>query len=179
MGLEQLVEWLKLPTKTLVAIAIASGLLLFAGNTFNEFLGFTVFIESYRPWIGVIFLVFGVLAVVNLTEKCIKKVNRWYLSKKRHSVAIERLKNLTDDEKLVLKPYILDQKRSHRFWIDNGTVVELEKLGIIFRSSGFGEIYGRGFPYNMQPWVWEHLNNNVQFVLTTDEIDQRKKQNSK
>ncbi|EGO95204.1 hypothetical protein APM_1967 [Acidiphilium sp. PM] len=57
---------------------------------------------------------------------------------------------LTEDEKLFLRPYIIDGANTRMANITNGVAGGLVAKGIIFRSSNVGTVFS-GFSYNLQP----------------------------
>ncbi|KPN13306.1 hypothetical protein AKG37_13280 [Bacillus australimaris] len=67
-------------------------------------------------------------------------------NKVRNKEMINRLNNLNDYEKRILRTFVLYNERSIQLEINDGTVAELEFLRILFRSANISS-GGMVFPY--------------------------------
>ncbi|MBN6885360.1 membrane protein YqaA with SNARE-associated domain [Cytobacillus horneckiae] len=97
-----LLGFIKLNPKYLIGLVIASAILLFSPDIFLNKLAITSFVDKYRVWIGLVFLVTASLLISHLI---------WYISysvKDRldgqsfQKLGKQRLKNLTPREKEIL-----------------------------------------------------------------------------
>jgi len=158
MDLTRLFEWVRLPTKTLTAICVAAGILLFANENLLDTLALRELVESIRAYIGVVFLVSLALFVVNSAGAILKFVKPWFVQAYWIRQGKKRLQMLTPEEKEILRFYIDNQTRSQRLDIKSGTVNALQREKIIVRGSNLGSFWG--FDFIIQPWAWEHLNGN-------------------
>ncbi len=70
-----------------------------------------------------------------------------------------RLRNLTEDEKDAVRPYIDDDKRTQKFKLSSGIGEGLKAKAILYKSSQLGE-YGDFFPYNIQDYAFDYLMKN-------------------
>ena len=157
--LSKLIEGLKLPTKTVFSLCIAAGLLLFSPDNFLKILGLDSLVNANRPYIGGLFVVTLCLLVVSALATFVKFVKPWVVQAlwiKQHK---KRLQDLNPEEKELLAYYIQNQTRSQPLDYRSGTVNALVQEKIIVRGSNVG-FHGFDFDYVIQPWAWEHLNEN-------------------
>lgn len=71
---EKLLEIIKLSPKYFIGITIATGFLIFDQRGIISSLGLVGFIDEYRGWIGIIFLVSVSITIVNFSEPIFRKV---------------------------------------------------------------------------------------------------------
>ena len=69
------------------------------------------------------------------------------------------LKNLTDDEKETIRPYIFENKRTQHFSMGEGTAESLVAKKILYRSSTLGVALDI-FPYSIQDIAFNYLVKN-------------------
>ncbi|MGM0783614.1 MAG: super-infection exclusion protein B [Pseudomonadota bacterium] len=162
MDISRIADWLKLPTKTLAALCFVAGILLFSSAEFLSTVGLSDLVETYRGYIGVIFLVTLALVVVNAAAAIWKFFKPWIVQAYLIWQGKKRLQALTQEEKEILAYYIQNQTRSQSLDIKSGTVNALQRDRIIFRGSNLGTYFG--FDYVIQPWAWEHLNNHPKLL---------------
>lgn len=162
MDPSKFLDWIKLPTKTLAALCIVSGILIFSGDsTLNQF-GLKTLVSEYRAYLGVVFLLTLALTIVNSLSATWKFIYPWVAEAYWIRAGRKRLQNLNPTEKQILGYYIQNQTRSQNLPIQDGTVNALQKEKIIIRGSSLGSIYG--FDYIMQPWAWEYLNKHPELL---------------
>jgi len=149
-------EWVKLPTKTLAALCIVFGVLVFSGDAALEKFGLEKLVQEYRAYFGVGFLLTLALTVVNSLAAVWKFIYPWIAEAHWIRHGRKRLQSLNPTEKQILRYYIQNQTRSQSLPFQDGTVNSLQREKIIIRGSSLGSI--RGFDYIIQPWAWEYLN---------------------
>lgn len=159
----KLIEALELPVRTLAGLTLATGLLLFGPETFISRMGLAGFLEDYRTWIGLTFLVSASTVLVAITGPLWSVAGselrqRWVAFRHRG-----HLKRLTPGEKEVLRGYLEADTRTRHFWLGEGNVRELEAHGILRRASNVGSS-GAGFPFNVQPWAWDYLQKHPELL---------------
>lgn len=154
----KLIEGLKLPTKSFVALCIAAGILLFSPDNFLKTLGLDSLVKTYRPYVGGLFVISLCLSTVSAFAALAKFINPWLVQAYWIRLGKKRLQNLNPEEKQILAHYIANQTRSQTLDFKSGTVNALVHEKIIARGSNLGTYYG--FDYVMQPWAWEYLNEN-------------------
>lgn len=155
MDFSKLTEWLKLKPRYLVALGIASGLLLFLPDRFLLSLGLSELSASFRPWIGGVFL----LSTVLLLTHFLSKIGTPVQEKIEEALAVrgwaKRLKELTPEEKAHLQQYIQGNTQTRYYDLSDGVVKGLVAKKILYRATSLGQ--GEAFAYNMQPWAWRRL----------------------
>lgn len=149
---------LKLPAKTTVAVCIATAILLFSSEKILASLGLGSFVNDFRSYIGVLFLVTFCISAVTLVFKIAAFIKPWATQAFWIRQHARRLHSLTPDEKAILSQYIVNNTRSQSLSVQSGTVNALVAEKIIFRASSLGSL--SGFDYVIQPWAWEYLKKN-------------------
>ena len=133
-----------------LALFIASSLLLFLPDGAAHQVGISAFRQTWRGYIGATFIVsIALLASSGLSVISRSLGNNLHNRRLQRSV-LETLEMLTEDEKLFLRPYIIDGANTRMANITNGVAGGLVAKGIIFRSSNVGTVFS-GFSYNLQP----------------------------
>jgi hypothetical protein len=167
MDWSNLLDALKLSPRYLVPVALASGFLLFSPADYLTVMGLDTLVNSYRSWIGLVFLVSAALLITSLIQQA------WSLSKVRYArfrtrrAAHKRLNHLTAEEKDILRGYIVNQTRTQVLDFASGVVKGLEHEGIIYQASPLGSLLD-GFAYNIQPWAWDYLNDHKELLIETN-----------
>lgn len=176
--MEQLLNWLKLPKHLAWPLVIVSALLLWGPGEFKSGLGLQPFIDEYRKWLGVVFLFFLVLGLQPIVPFLTKKVIDRYNKKKEEEEeakkekeakkqAEKKLKNLTPEEKEILRYYINNNTRSQDLNIQNGVVSKLLSDGFIYLASqvSYGGMRGSfTFPVNINDLVWAYIHKNPEVL---------------
>lgn len=145
--------------KYILVISLISGFLIFGDiNIINKF-ALSYFVENFRLWIGIVFLISTGFWLVDIILIIIKQVKTKYVRFKNSRAREERLKHLTIEEKAILSKYITGKTKTQILDYRNGTVCELEAFKIIRQASNLSE-YHTMFSYNIQPWAWEYLNKH-------------------
>ncbi|MDN3368269.1 MULTISPECIES: superinfection exclusion B family protein [Ralstonia solanacearum species complex] len=153
----------QIAVKPLLAIALASGALLYAPAHIIAATGLADFLATYRMWIGfallascAYLLAHGLAWVFNVIGSLIGDVQM-------RKVRRKWLTTLTPGEKAVLVPYIRDEATSVTYSLNNGAVRGLEGKGVLYRASSVS--YGLAFPFNMQPWAREILSAEPELLM--------------
>ncbi len=134
---------------------VASCLLLFLPQKYLALIGLDNWVVMYRSWLGILLLV-SFLVVLG-------EVFNW--AQKRYRVGQifsngkQRLRNLTPEEKEILRGYIEDNTKTQKLDMLSGVVNGLVQENVIYQASPIGEILG-GCDYNIQPWAWNYLQKN-------------------
>lgn len=160
-------KFFALAPRYLAVIAIASGLVLFAGDGFLEALGLTEFAKDNRSWLGATFLVSTSIVVVSggiwLKDLLIANYARKRKIKRAKEKVINRLQRLTEDEKQILRFYVAENTRANTLKIDDGVVNGLVADGIIYRAASMGNLL-EGFAHNITDFAWEYLHENIELL---------------
>lgn len=161
-GMDSITEAVKtfndLAVKPLLAVAVASGTLVFAPAPMVAKLGMDKFVADYRSWLGLALVVSCAYLFAHAVVFLARDVRDKFETRAIRKAQIEYLKGLAPDEKSRLAPYIEDQRSSVVYQITDGVVRELVAKGILFRSSNVGR--GTGFSFNIQPWARIEIEKN-------------------
>ena len=157
------IEWLKLKPRYLFAILLISGILIFSPETWLLKLGLEEIVESYRGWIGGIFLISGILLLTNvlvyLSVPIQGTINDW----RSLLVYSKKLITLSSAEKQILKKYIDKDTQSQQLGTMDGIAEGLVAKRILYRSSSLGTADAY-FAYNIQPWAWDYLKKHPELL---------------
>lgn len=161
--LKALVETLKLAPRYIFALCIISATLLFAPSSIISHLGLVEAIAQYRSWLGITFVISLVLYLVHLAVMIFGLLSKWNRKRRSELRTIDRLKNLTEEEKQILRYYFARDTRSNTLRLDNGCVQRLASAGIIYRASNLGNLV-EGFTFNITDLAWNFLFVNPEFL---------------
>ncbi len=162
MDLTKILDWIKLSPKYLAAIAIFAGLLLFAPRSITETLGLFPIVEQYRTWIGLAFFLTVALLGVHVASWVFDSVKeRWNLDQIKR-MQIKYLHKLTNEEKAVLRGYILQKSRTQLLDYTDGVVSGLEGMSIIYRATTMSQRFN--FAYNIQVWIYDYLQKHQELI---------------
>ena len=147
---------LKLAPRYLFAVAVVAGLLLFLPRHALELLGVDKLSDDYRKWFGLTFLASAVLCAIFAAIAVKIWIQRKLRQSKAENAIIERLNNLTEDEKQILRYYVQFRTRTNVLRIDDGVVQGLSRAGVIYVSAKVGSLL-EGFAHNLTEIAWEYL----------------------
>jgi len=158
-----LIDWFKLSPSRFFAITVITAVLLFAPPTFLETLGVSTFVSQYRPILGVICLISGVLFFVHPISQIATALSDIGTDKLAARTNRKWLRTLTKDEKAILCRYVTQGTQSQMLDPESGITNGLVAKGIIYRAANIGRL-GYGFAYNIQPWAWDYLNDHPELL---------------
>ena len=171
-GLETIVGAVKmfnnLAVKPLLALAVATGIVLFSPALLVSKLGMTTLVADYRPLFGLAFLVSCTYLLAHALVSLVQYIRDGLEARATRKARMALLQDLTPDEKSRLVPYIHDKRASVVYQITDGVVQGMVAKGILFRSTNLG--HGTGFSFNIQPWVRQEIEKNVAFLDGTAQI---------
>jgi len=147
----------KLPT---FVLSIIGWVLLFMPKSLQQFVSIETIIQEYRSHIGLCAVVFTVYFLSILVyERGSVKIRNFRVER----AIIAKLKHLSNDEKMILTPYIRQRVRTKYYPIDNGVANGLEAKHILYRASilSAGDV---DFPYNIQDIAYDCLLKHPQFL---------------
>lgn len=149
--------------KYILVISLISGFLIFGESSIINKLALASFVENFRLWIGIVFLVTTGFWLVDIVLLIVNKVKIRYSNFTNNRLRQDRLKKLTDEEKTILRKYIYNEVRTQKLDYVNGIVKELERYQIIYQSSNISHGWTI-FSYNIQPWAWDYLNKHKELL---------------
>lgn len=157
--LKSALDFIKLAPRYLIAIGVAAAFLLFGSEEFLTRLGLKQFTEDYRAWLGLAFVSTISLFAVYVAGEILAFIGRKIKKRKFLERITQRLQNLTEDEKQILRFYFAKNTRSNVLRIDDGVVQGLVADGILYRSASVGNML-EGFAHNISDFVWDHIHRN-------------------
>lgn len=149
----------KLSLSILITLNVVLAILLFSPEKIAKALSVHIFVETYRNYLGPLFILLFSLLIVKIIGELIKAINRGKLLKQRN----ESLYSLTPEEKGHLSIFIHQNKNTICCNFEDGIAGGLLAKDIIYRASNTVNIL-EGTPYNLQPWARDHLNKNPQLL---------------
>ena len=152
-------EFLKLSPRYLFSVAIISGALLFFSERWLERIGLDNFAKTNRQWLGLTFLVSTILWFVSIISNCWAWVRDKLFQHRVEQSIINKLNNLTEDEKQILRYYLAKNTRANMLKVDDGVVQGLVSDSIIYCSASMGNIL-EGFAHNITDFVWVYIHAN-------------------
>lgn len=161
----KLVEALRnpLPFSTALALSLLTAILVFSPEPFLRKLGIASNIETYRPWMGLIFLlsacwmlVTGILALAEASGKKWRD-SRAVLSRRR------RLHKLTRDEKECLRYFFTIPPQRTAYLGETGVLQGLVDDGLLYKPSMQINRAGVAY-YNILDWVLEYLAEHPELL---------------
>lgn len=165
--MDKFIQWIKLSPKYLFALVVVLGITLFFPKI-TDLLGFTSLVDNFRPWIGLLFLLFLFLLISHGFFPLYEFAKKGAEKRKRKRTIVKRLQSLTRDEKALLREYISKDTRTNYHRLDDGVVAGLTNEKIIYLASQAG---GAGFsnrwPFNITSIAWDYLKVHPE-VLNDD-----------
>ena len=140
----------------LAAIAIASGVILFSGESVADVLGAEELRQQYRLHIGIAFLGASSFLCAMGTARVATAARKRWRRGRILAARQESLHALTPDEKAYLAPYVFGNVNTQYFQLEDGVVGGLVGKAILYQASRVGRML-TGFAYNIQPWAREYL----------------------
>jgi hypothetical protein len=141
-------------------VACICWVLLLLPTFIRRFISIDSVIQDHRGLIGFIAVIstvyFLAILIYDWSSKSIYNRNI-------RKLIIGNLKNLTNDEKLILIPYIKENSRTQYYEISNGVANGLEEKKILYRSSVIGARYTK-FSYNIQDIAFDYLMKHPELI---------------
>jgi hypothetical protein len=155
----KILEFIKLSGKQAFILFVITSILLFSSEELLNSLGLIEIKKSINTWIGI----FWLLSVSLLAAEILHPIYKWCADKIKYLLNLkkhqERLRSLTNDEKLFLSVYIKTNTRTQDAEFSDGTVSGLTIDNIVYRASGMSQ-YHKVFAYNISTWAFDYLKKN-------------------
>ena len=121
--------------------------------------------EYFNFLIRLLFYFFTCILIAKIVFNFIPLVERYIKFKIFRNRKIKKLKELTTEEKEILRSYLEENTRCVHFDIRNGVVNELVRFGILYRSSNLSDPYTAcDFAFNIDPFVFNFLKENRSLI---------------
>lgn len=161
--LEQIFTWFKPSAKHALPVALVTTALLLVPQAFTDRLGLSLFVNSYRMWIGLAWL-FSVALLASLSLLAIKDpLLKWLRMRSKLKAAKAYLRRLTPSEKRTLAQYVCFNTKTQNLDCQCGVVNGLADAHVIYQSASIGSLYD-GFAYNIEEWAWSELNAHTDLL---------------
>jgi hypothetical protein len=139
-----------------IAAAIGTGAVIFGSDGFVSALGLSDLRNQFRAHLGIAFVFSTSMLVAQLLSRAVQ-----FFRKKRRATRTlagmhDTLRNLTPDERAYLLPFVVAQKNTINFPVEDGIAGGLVAKNILFRSSNIFR-WRTGIAHNLQPWARDFL----------------------
>lgn len=141
-----------------IAAFFFAGLLLFVPQSVADIIGVDELRQSYRGYLGVVFLSSASLLLGRAAVSMGHVVTNTLDDKRLRRLTLGTLKMLTAEEKFFLTPFVKDGQNTRSAPLSDGVSGGLVAKKIIYRSSNI--IHGFSAPYNLQPIARILLSEN-------------------
>lgn len=159
------VELLKLPTKIIVALTIATGIILFIPDSILNKMYMMNFRTTYGFIIGLVFIISLSISLVYSIIVVYKFFSKKYYKHKFMKNAVSYLEKLTSYQKFIVFDLYQEDNFTEELPLHDGAIKILEHYMMIGKATTqyFVEDFNNAlFPYMLQPWVVEKLNENIE-----------------
>jgi cbb3-type cytochrome oxidase subunit 3 len=160
-------EILTLPTNTMLAIVIASGMIIFTPSKFLKQLYLIDFRDEYGSIIGAVFLLMFAILIVNLLYKTAKSISNEKDRKISEVNRKKKLKDLPRYQKAIVYGLYIENGNPVELPMNDGNIRELEHWYIIGKATTTyytENINNPILPYILQPWVRDELLANEELL---------------
>ncbi len=167
---------LKLAPKYLSVVAVIAGSLIFLPENWLEVMGLKKLAAENKQWLGLAFIICIGVCLVAIASWAIDLVADYFQRNRIRGFVIDKLNDLTEEEKQILRYYYAKDSRSNTLRVDDGVVQELVACGIIYRSTGLGNLL-EGFSHNISDTAWGYIRSNpsvLKGTTNTYRTDKRK-----
>ena len=153
---------LKLPTKIIASLALASGAVLLLPQSVIDRLFLSNIKAEYGLYIGLTFIVSVSILTSTIVINITKIIKRKLLVRKRAKGRDEFLRNLDSEDKSLLREMLRSPNKTMDLPMHNGTVIKLRHADIICPagSNHLVDPFEMRIPYFIQPWAVLEFNKN-------------------
>ncbi len=160
--MKDVIDFLKLPANILSALAIASGILLFAPDNVVQTLYMTEFRAQYGFSIGLVFVVSISLLAVFSVMKIYKAIANKHNTKKLNESQEKFLLEITGNKAGLIMEFLRQPTHTLTLPMNDGLVRELQYYNVI-TPAGTTHLVSMPdprIPFFLQPWVVEKIKGN-------------------
>lgn len=160
--MKEFLDFVKLPTYILGALAVASGILLFLPDNVIQMLYMTEFREKYGFVIGIVFITSASILVVLLIKLAYSGISKKYSLWKLKETQTKFLKKLDGEKAGLVISFIQQPTHTMVLPMQDGLVIELQHYDVI-SPAGRTHLVSMPNPeitFFLQPWVLERIKEN-------------------
>ena len=164
-----LVDFFKLPTKIMFALALASGMVLFLPDNIVAKMYMVDFRNKYGFAIGLLFLISFSILAVTLIIGIYKCFSHKRSMKKFKATAKERLQKLDNYQKAIVYGLYMEDNHTSELPFHDGAVKWLKQNIIITETASqyaVSDLNNAVFPYMLHPWVVEELQKDSELLAS-------------
>ena len=153
-----------------IGVAFLTGFLLYIINNNPSILGILGIseIDTYKPYIGIVFLLSVFIVVVMLVNNLNLWVKKIFSKRKINKILENNLKNLNSDEKAILESYIVKGKTTAYFYLHDGIITSLIEKKALY-AAGLSLTQDHRRAYNIEPFAKKYLESNPELLKGADE----------
>lgn len=144
------------------AALISTLLLLFLPEEVIGQLGLTEFRHTNRTYAGLVLVVSASLLAVSLVSVALPSIRVQWETRKLNKTALQALRELTEDEKDFLRPFMQGENTRYAR-VSDGVAQGLVAKTLVYRASNLS-VPGGGFPFNLQPYARRLLNDHPELL---------------
>lgn len=162
-----IMDFFKLPTKIMAAIALATGMMLFLPDTLISKIYLNEFRNEYGFIIGTTFIVSISILIIGIIISIYNYFYQIHKNKKIKENSEKVIKALDDYKKTIVYLLYNEDNHTHELPLNDGAVVFLENMMVIGKATNqyfVDDITNPMFPYLLQPWVIEKLQNDEELL---------------
>lgn len=164
-----IMDFFKLPTKIMVAIALATGMILFLPDKLISKMYMNGFRNEYGFIIGAVFIVSVSILTIGIIISIYNYFYEIHKQKKVKENSGKLIASLDDYKKTIV--YLLYNEDNHTYELplNDGAVVFLENMMVIGKAANqyfVDDMTNPKFPYLLQPWVIEKLQNDDELLAS-------------
>ena len=156
----------KLAPAPLMALGVATAIILFVPDNYAATLGITEFREENRGLIGAGFILSWSSLAAYLVWEIKSYIHNILKNRKAKKARIDLLHNLTPDEKQYLTPYVVGHENTRHFEPEDGVIGGLARKGIVYQGSYVFDIL-EGVGWNIQSWAREYLVEHPELLKSS------------
>jgi len=145
------IKWIRESIRPVVVLLIVSALALFLPHLWLTDIGIEDWLQKFRPWAILFF-------AVSLVWLCTFPIEKQYHHQKRRRY----LRQLTNQERDVLKVFILDAKKTQSFAMNLATARHLVQQYLLIETSTT-DLRGHHV-FAMDSWVFSYLKEHPELV---------------
>lgn len=149
--------------KTIFAVVIAAGTILFAPTSIMESLYLSFLRDNYGAWVGGIFVITCSLLLMSFCWWIGGKTSQSITNQRNKHRRRLKLNDLTPEEKGFLIPFLEDGETTRYAELSDGVVSGLVAKKIVYRPTNIGT-EGITFAHNIHPWVKNELQKSPELL---------------
>lgn len=164
-----IMDFLKLQTKIMVAIVLATGIVLFLPGELISKMYMDEFRNEYGFIIGTVFIVSISIVTVRMLISIFNYFHEIYTQKKIKENSGKFIASLDAYKKTIVYLLYNEDNHTHELPLNDGAVVVLENMMVIGKATNqylVDDITNPMFPYLLQPWVIEKLQSDKELLAS-------------